>query len=171
MAMEPDMMPTTSLKAMSAELEAMETAAARDWSGGAVRAGGRRPPGGKRPRQPERLAARVVGERLDVFGRQLDPRGHRQHLERRQDLLELAQLVAVAGGQHEVHAAHPQPSASTAAACAAARAAAPAAASSSISSSVARAYDSPSAVACTSTSLPLPVMTTFMSTAAAESSS
>jgi len=32
MAMEPDMMPTTSLKAMSAELEAMETAAARDLS-------------------------------------------------------------------------------------------------------------------------------------------
>src|SRR5674476_1171275 len=30
MAMEPDMMPTTSLKAISAELEAMETAAARD---------------------------------------------------------------------------------------------------------------------------------------------
>ena len=34
-----------------------------------------------------------------------------------------------------------------------------------------RAYGSPSAVACTSTSLPPPVMTTFMSTAAAESSS
>src|SRR5665647_765401 len=37
MAMEPDMMPTTSLKAMSAELEAMETAAARNLSRWLVR--------------------------------------------------------------------------------------------------------------------------------------
>ena len=32
-AMDPEMMPTVSLKAMSAELDAMEIAAARDFSG------------------------------------------------------------------------------------------------------------------------------------------
>ena len=43
MAIDPERMPTVSLNAMSAELEAMEIAAARDFSLSLARASGERP--------------------------------------------------------------------------------------------------------------------------------
>ena len=50
-----------------------------------------------------RLQERVVGERLARLGRQLDAVRQRLELERREQALELAQLVRVAGGEDELH--------------------------------------------------------------------
>ena len=86
----------------------------------------------------------------------------RQRVEReaRQQPLELADLVGVAGG--EDHA--------SAASCAARSPSIPVCASASNSSRWVRESGVRSAVACTSTSPPSPVMTTFASTSAEESS-
>ncbi len=78
-------------------------------------------------------------------------------------LAELRDLVAVAGRQDDPHPP-------TAAVCSAVRSRTPPSARSSRTSSSAREKVLPSAVACTSTRRPAPVMTTFMSDSARESS-
>jgi hypothetical protein len=109
------------------------------------------------------LDQRVVGEGLARLRRQLDSLRQRLDLVRSEQGPELPDLVRVACGEYQAH----QP---VAAACASRSCSMPAAASASISSSEARESGVRSAVACTSTSPPSPVITTFMSTSAVESS-
>ena len=100
------------------------------------------------------------------LGRQLDRVGQRLERDLRQQAAELAQLVRVAGGEHDGH----RQALCVAAACAARSSSIPLAASASRSSRCARESGVRSAVAWTSTRPPSPVMTTFASTSALESS-
>ena len=99
-------------------------------------------------------------------GGSVDARRQRLERDAAEHAPELAQLVIVAGGEHEPHARAYR----TAAACAARSPSIPCCASASSSSRCVRESGVRSAVACTSTSPPSPVMTTFASTSAVESS-
>src|SRR5581483_1536977 len=123
-----------------------------------------------------RLRKRVVGERLAVLVRQHNTL--RQALQAYAGRLEharhLSHLVRVSRRQDQRPALHagPQPTAAavTASSCNSRRASIPPAASASSSSRCARESGVRSAVACTSTSPPSPVITTLASTSAVESS-
>ena len=137
------------------------------------------------PLQRLGLDARVVGERGLLCGLRraagLDQRvlrvrvagllgsggvvGEDVDLDSRQQALELAHLVRVAGREQEPHGAQ-----RSTASCAARRPSMPVCASASNSSRWVRDSGVRSAVACTSTRPPSPVMTTFASTSALESS-
>src|SRR6476659_71505 len=113
-----------------------------------------------------RLDPRVVEEGrtvLDGLVRRLEP----LDLPAGQRLAKLAELVLVAGGDEDSQAA----GAAAASACAAVSSSIPPAARSRSESRSSRENGSRSAVACTSTSRPSPVITTFMSVSALESSS
>ncbi len=112
------------------------------------------------------LDPRVVEERRAVLDR-LVGRLEERDLPLRKRSAKLAELVLVARREKKVHAG----GVAAACACAAASSSIPPAARSSSASSSSREKGSRSAVACTSTSLPSPVMTTFMSVSALESSS
>src|SRR5947209_5675748 len=127
--------------------------------------GNREPP--RRGGGGARLAEGVLGEGLAVLGREHHARRQRVHVVGREQGGELPQLVVVAGGEDEPHQ---RAAASTAAAWTARSSSMPAAASSSSSSRCARCSGVRSAVACTSTSPPSPVITTLASTSAVESS-
>src|SRR5204863_6876841 len=120
-----------------------------------------------------RLGERVLRERLGVLGRELDLVGQGNQLEPVEDLAQLTQLVLVARGHDDPPRRH-QPDADaaavTAASCESRSNAIAGSASASRSSSDARDTGIRSAVACTSTRPPSPLITTFASTSARESS-
>ena len=119
------------------------------------------------------LPERIVGEALPRLGRQLDLVRERIDLEAGKSLAQLAELVLVAGRKHQGRHREPPSGGEldpTADRCASRSRAIPPSASASSSSSEARESGVRSAVACTSTSPPSPVITTFASTSAVESS-
>src|SRR5207244_5554473 len=117
------------------------------------------------------LDPRVLCERRARLGRNLDGRRERHELVVRKESAQLPQLVLVARGHDEPHPRFPQPTGAPTAATSPARSCSiPLAASARRSSSDARESGVRSAVACTSTSPPSPVMTTLASTSAMESS-
>src|SRR5262245_19754013 len=121
----------------------------------------------RRVRAPvPRLDPSVREERLAVLDG-LVRRVEELDLPVRQRRAQLAELVLVPRGENEPHGS----GAAAAADCAPVRVPIPPDARSSSSSSSSREKGSRSAVACTSTRSPSPVMTTFMSVSAVESSS
>ncbi len=131
--------------------------------------GERGPAGGRGGRA--RLGERVLREGRARLRRERHVRRQRLELDRQHDLRQLAQLVVVAGGEDEPHGPRAAQAAAATASCWAARSSSmPAAARASSSSSDARDSGVRSAVACTSTSPPSPVITTLASTSAWESS-
>src|SRR6185312_9152371 len=106
-----------------------------------------------------RLDQRVGGEAVAVLRRHLEARRQRLQLHRGQQFLHLRQLVPVAGGEDQATRS-----------CTSRRRAMPPSARPSRSSREARESGVRSAVACTSTRPPSPVMTTLASTSALESS-
>src|SRR5204862_87835 len=167
-AIEPVIAPAAILSAISAEFEAMLSVA------GPAAQGARLDPRvvGDR-RQPRRrvggacLDERVLGERLPLLRRQLDLVRHGDQLQRAEDLAKLAELVLVAGRDHRSLAWHQaSEKAATASSWASRRRAIAGSARASSTSRDARETGVRSAVACTSTSPPSPLITTFASTSA-----
>ena len=117
------------------------------------------------PAAVARLDSRVVDERRAVLDR-VSRRVQELDLPRGKRASELSELVRVARREDELHTR----ARATASSWAAVSSSIPPAARSSSSSSSSRENGSRSAVACTSTSAPSPVMTTFMSVSADESS-
>src|SRR4051794_39739955 len=127
---------------------------------------------------------RVLGEAAAVLRRQLDAGGQWAKLYAAEQIRQLAQLVLVAGGEDHVllnytsqgrdmnvaRSSYDLPAPATAVSCDSRRSAIPPSARCRSPSSEARDTGVRSAVACTSTKPPSPVITTLASTSAVESS-